>query len=113
LANAALNSGCAAQKAKKKQYHALNNCTKAGFMPLTIEACGRAAPKCNLLLHMLAVNSSDKRPGRATFPRQAYKELAVALVKGNAMCGCRGMHLVMGGASGRAQLGAVPRGLRE
>jgi hypothetical protein len=44
--------------------------------------------------------------------RQAYQELAVALVKGNAMCGWRGMQLVMGGASGRAQLGAVPRGLR-
>jgi hypothetical protein len=37
----------------------------------------------------------------------------VALVKGNAMCGWRGMHLVMGVASGRVQLGAVPRGLRE
>jgi hypothetical protein len=61
---------------------------------------------------MLAVNSSEKRPERATFLRQAYQELAVTLVKGNAMCGWRGMHLVMGGASGRAQLGAVPRGLR-
>ena len=37
----------------------------------------------------------------------------MALVKGNAMCGWRGMHLAMEGASGRAQLGAVPRGLRE
>ena len=62
---------------------------------------------------MLAVNSSEKRPERATFLQQVYQELAVALVKGNAMCGWRGMHLVMGGASGRAQLGAVPRGLRE
>jgi hypothetical protein len=60
---------------------------------------------------MLAVNSSEKRPERATFLQQVYQELAVALVKGNAMCGWRGMQLVMGGASERAQLGAVPRGL--
>ena len=82
-------------------------------MPLAMETYGRAAPKCNVLLHMLAVKSSKKRPERATFLRQAYQELAVALVKGNAMCGWRGILLVMGGASGRAQLGAVPRGLWE
>ena len=28
------------------------------FMPLVVETYGRAARKCNLLLHMLAVNSS-------------------------------------------------------
>ena len=116
LAYAARSSGYAArvaQKAKYNKYPALKNCTQALFMPLAMETYGRAAPKCNVLLHMLAVNSSEKRPERATFLRQAYQELAVALVKGNAMCGWRGMHLVMGGASGRAQLGAVPRGLRE
>ena len=41
-------------------------------MPLAMETYGRAAPKCNVLLHMLAVNSSEKRPERATFLRQAY-----------------------------------------
>jgi hypothetical protein len=52
---------------------------------------------------MLAANSSaEKRPERAIFLRQAYQELAVALAKGNAMCGWRGIHLAMGGASGRA-----------
>ena len=56
-------------------------------MPLAMETYGRAAPKCNVLLHMLTVNSSEKLPERATFLRQAYQELAVALVKGNAMCG--------------------------
>jgi FtsH-binding integral membrane protein len=82
-------------------------------MPLAMGKYGRAAPKCNVLLHMLAVNSSEKRPERATFLRQAYRELAVALAKSNAMCGWWSMHLVMEEASGRAQLGAVPRGLRE
>ena len=99
LACAARNSGYAArvaQKAKYNKHPALKNCTQALFMPLAMETYGRAAPKCNVLLHMLAVNSSEKRPERATFLRQAYQELAVALVKGNAVCGWRGMHLVMG-----------------
>ena len=36
-------------------------------MELLKTAPARAAPKCNVLLHMLAVNSSEKRPERATF----------------------------------------------
>jgi hypothetical protein len=32
-----------------------------------METYGRAAPKCNVLLHMLAVNSSEKCPEHATF----------------------------------------------
>jgi hypothetical protein len=116
LACAARNSGYAArvaQKAKYNKYPALKNCTQARIMPLAMETYGRAALKCNVLLHMLAANSFEKRLERATFLRQAYQELVGALVKGNAMCGWRGMHLVMGGASGRAQLGAIPRGLRK
>ena len=105
LACAARNSGYAAhiaQKAKYNKYPALKNCTQAHFMPLSMETCGRTALKCNVLLRMLAVSSSEKRPERAIFLRQAYQELAVALAKGNAMCGWRGIHLAMGGASGRA-----------
>jgi hypothetical protein len=116
LANAARNSGFAArvaQKAKYNKYPALKNCTQAHFMPLSMETCGRTALKCNVLLRMLAVSSSEKRPERATFLRQAYQVITVALAKGKAVCAWRGMHLVMGGASGQAQLGAVPRGLRE
>ena len=70
LANTARNSGFAArvaQKANHNKYPALKNCTQARFMPLAMETYGRAAPKCNVLLHMLAVNSSEKRPERATF----------------------------------------------
>jgi hypothetical protein len=39
-------------------------------MPLAMETYGRAASKCNVLLHMLAVNSSEKRPECSTFLRQ-------------------------------------------
>jgi hypothetical protein len=42
-------------------------------MPLAMETCGRAAPKCNVLLHMLAVNSSEKCPERDIFLRQAFQ----------------------------------------
>jgi hypothetical protein len=40
-------------------------------MPLATETRGRAAPKCNVLLHMLAANSSEKCLKRDTFLRQA------------------------------------------
>ena len=35
-------------------------------MLLAMETYGRTAPKCNGLLPMLAVNSSEKRSARAT-----------------------------------------------
>ena len=82
MASAARNSGYAtrvAQQAKYNKYPALKNCTQARFVSFAMEIYGRAAPNCTVLLHMLAVNSSEKRPERATFLRQAYQELAVAL----------------------------------
>ena len=79
-------------------------------MPLAMdpETYGHAAPKCNVLLHTLAVNSSEKRPERATFLRQAYEELAVALVKGNAMCGYKRYAPGDGGCIGTCAAGRRP-----
>jgi hypothetical protein len=40
-------------KGKYNKYHALKNCTQARFTPLATEIYERAAPKCNMLLHLL------------------------------------------------------------
>ena len=40
-----------------------------------------------------------------------YEDLCVVLMKGSALCSWRGLHLVLGGGSGRAEMEGVPGGM--
>jgi hypothetical protein len=85
-------------------------------MPLAMEPLGRAARKCNVLLHFLTSDSAKQCPERATFLRQVYYPRSEQwLWRGecHVLARSQGVHLVMGGASGLTQLGTIPHSLQQ
>jgi hypothetical protein len=76
--------------------------------------CTEAAPglvHCSKLLHLLSRTFPQQFKQQAFFLQRALVDVSVTVMKANALYGSwQGLHFVLGGGSGQAQMGEVPGG---